>query len=34
MLEKYYKYKVQYNSLCERVNNNLENVLERIESII
>lgn len=23
-----------YNSLCERVNNNLENVLERIESII
>lgn len=23
-----------YNSLCERVNNNLENILERIESII
>ena len=23
-----------YNSLCERVNGNLENILERIESII
>lgn len=29
-----YKYKVQYNYLCERVNNNLENVLEIIESIV